>query len=95
MKAEAGMVKIHAQTMLPATPQRTAETRRVDPTPTIAPVIVCVVETGIPNALAMKSMIAPPTSAQKPWTGFSLVMRWPIVFTIRHPPIIVPSPIAA
>jgi len=40
MKAAAGMVKIHAHTMLPATPQRTAETLRVEPTPTMAPVIV-------------------------------------------------------
>ena len=37
MKAEAGMVKIHAHTMLPATPQRTAEKLLVAPTPTIAP----------------------------------------------------------
>ena len=33
MNAEAGIVKIHAHTMLPATPQRTAEARRVEPTP--------------------------------------------------------------
>ena len=38
--AEMGMVKIHAQIMLPATPQRTAESLLVAPTPTIAPVIV-------------------------------------------------------
>src|SRR5205814_2466392 len=62
MKAEAGMVKIHAQTMLPATPQRTVDMLRVDPTPTMAPVIVCVVETGMPSSLAMKSVIAPPVS---------------------------------
>ena len=49
-KAEAGIVKIQAQTMLPATPQRTAEARRAEPTPTMAPVMVCVVETGMPSA---------------------------------------------
>src|SRR5579871_3293031 len=38
--AAAGMVKIQAQTILLATPQRTAERRCVAPTPTIAPVIV-------------------------------------------------------
>ncbi len=32
-----------------ATPQRTADRRCVVPTPTIAPVIVCVVLTGIPG----------------------------------------------
>ena len=40
-------------------------------------------------------MIAPPVSAQKPPTGFSLVIFCPIVFTIRQPPNSVPSAIAA
>jgi hypothetical protein len=44
----AGIVKIQAQTMLPATPQRTAEAR-TEPTPTMAPVMVCVVDTGMPS----------------------------------------------
>ena len=35
--------------MLLATFQRTAETRRAAPTPTIAPVMVWVVETGMPS----------------------------------------------
>ena len=39
----------HAQTMRVATPQRTAESLCVAPTPMIAPVIVCVVETGMPR----------------------------------------------
>ena len=80
--------------MLPATPQRTAEARRAEPTPTIAPVIVCVVDTGMPSAVARNSVIAPPVSAQKPPTGFSLVILWPIVLTMRQPPNIVPRPIA-
>ncbi len=49
MKAEAGIVKIQAQTMLPATPQRTADIFCEAPTPTIAPVMVWVVETGMPK----------------------------------------------
>ena len=36
----AGMVKIHAQIMRPATPHRTADKRCTAPTPTIAPVMV-------------------------------------------------------
>ena len=48
MKAAAGIVKIQAHTMRPATPHFTADKRRVAPTPTIAPVMVCVVETGTP-----------------------------------------------
>src|SRR5690606_11453101 len=69
-KADAGIVKIQAQTMLPATPQRTADILRDAPTPTMAPVIVCVVETGTPSAVARNSVKAPPVSAQKPPTGF-------------------------
>ena len=44
--AAAGSVKNQPTTMLPATPQRTAEKRFVAPTPRIADVIVCVVEIG-------------------------------------------------
>ena len=40
---------IQATRMPRATPQRTAETRRAAPTPMIAPVMVCVVETGMPS----------------------------------------------
>src|SRR4051812_1419831 len=92
--AAAGIVKIQAQTMLPATPQRTAEAPRTLPTPTMAPVIVCVVDTGTPSVDARNSVSAPPNSAQKPPTGLSLVMRWPMVLTMRQPPNMVPSPIA-
>ena len=38
--AEAGIVSIHAHTIRRATPQRTADKRVVEPTPTIAPVMV-------------------------------------------------------
>src|SRR5260370_36278196 len=78
-----------------ATFQRTAETRRAAPTPTMAPVMVCVVETGTPSQVAMNSVAAPPVSAQNPCIGVSLVIRNPMVRTIRQPPISVPSAIAA
>ena len=78
-----------------ATFQRTAETRRAAPTPMIAPVMVCVVETGMPSQVARNSVIAPPVSAQKPCIGVSRVIREPIVLTMRQPPNSVPSPIAA
>jgi hypothetical protein len=45
--------------------QRTADTLRAAPTPTIAPVIVCVVETGMPRPVARKSVIAPPRFSAK------------------------------
>ena len=52
--AAAGIVSTQAQTIWPATPQRTADSRRVAPTPMMAPVIVCVVLTRTPSDVAMK-----------------------------------------
>ena len=66
MMADAGMVTIQAMTMLLATLQRTDDTRRAAPTPTMQPVIVCVVETGMPSQVAPNSVMAPPVSAQNP-----------------------------
>jgi hypothetical protein len=84
--AAAGMVKAQAQTILVATPQRTAESLWVAPTPTIAPVIVCVVLTGMPAKAVANKVIAPAVSAQNPPTGLSLVILDPMVWTMRHPP---------
>jgi hypothetical protein len=42
------MVRTQASTICPATPQRTALIRFVEPTPTMEPVMVCVVLTGMP-----------------------------------------------
>ncbi len=58
--------------------QRTALARCVAPTPTMAPVMVCVVDTGMPSMVAVKSLIAPPVSAQNPCTDLSSVRRCPI-----------------
>src|SRR5437773_3222860 len=43
----------------------------------------------------MNSVMAPLVSAQKPPNGVSLVSRCPIVLTMRQPPDMVPSPMAA
>ncbi len=84
--AEAGMVNTHAQTIRRATPQRTADNRCTAPTPMIAPVMVWVVLTGIPDNAVPNSVIAPAVSAQKPPKGLSLVIFDPMVWTIRQPP---------
>src|SRR6185295_14136824 len=89
------MVMIQAVTIPFATPQRTADTFFAAPTPMIEPVIVWVVETGIPSSVAANSMIEPPVSAQQPCTGVSLVILLPIVWTMRQPPASVPIAIAA
>ena len=60
----------------------------------IEPVIVCVVDTGMPSQVAANSVAEPPASAQKPCIGVSRVMFEPMVFTMRQPPISVPSAIA-
>ena len=57
--------------------------------------MVCVVLTGMPAIAVPSKVIAPAVSAQKPPTGRSLVIRIPIVFTMRQPPAIVPRPSAA
>ena len=54
-----GIVRIQAQRRLTVIPHLTAETLFVNPTPMIAPVTVCVVETGILSCSVMKSVIAP------------------------------------
>src|ERR1051325_8982229 len=70
----AGIVRIQAQTIWPAKPQRTADHRRVAPTPTIEPVIACVVDTGMPKCVAVKMAMAAPVSAAKPPCGCSFVI---------------------
>ena len=77
--AEAGMVKIQAHTIRLATPQRTADNRCTAPTPTMAPVMVCVVLTGIPERAVPNSVKAPALSAQNPPKGFSFVIFEPMV----------------
>src|SRR4051812_48051 len=61
----------------------------------MAPVMVCVVDTGTPRKVAANSVAAPPVSAQNPCIGVNLVIRKPMVRTILQPPINVPSAIAA
>src|SRR3977135_3651095 len=93
--AAAGIVNTQAHTIRPATRHLTADNRVVEPTPAIAPVIVCVVDTGIPAGLAANRVISPAVSAQKPPTVRSLVIFEPMVWTMRQPPESVPSAIAA
>ena len=89
------MVRIHAHTIRPARPQRTALKRFTLPTPMIAPEMVWVVETGIPAVAEPKRQNAAAVYAQNPPTGLSLVIFMPMVLTMRHPPASVPKPIAA
>src|ERR1700675_3949864 len=95
MIPDAGMVMIQANTMLFATFQRTADILRAAPTPMIEPVMVWVVDTGMPIQVAAKRVTPPPVAAQRPGTGVSRVIFDPMGFTMRQPPISVPRPSAA
>src|SRR5690606_5757145 len=85
------MVKIHAHNKDMVTPQRTADTRLVIPTPIIEPVMVCVVETGIPMCSVTYKATAPAVSAATPSNGVTFVILDPIVLTIFQPPLMVPK----
>src|SRR5512143_896563 len=89
-----GIVKIQAQTMFAEIPQRTAERRRVAPTPMMAPAMEWVVETGTLSAVNARMRTPPAVSAAKPSTGRSFVILDPIVFTMRQPPEMVPREMA-
>ena len=79
------------RTMFLATPQRTAFTRLVAPTPMIAEVMTCVVEIGAWNRNAEPNMIdAPVVSAAKPCGGSSSMILRPRVRMMRQPPAYVP-----
>jgi len=74
MRDETGIVRIQAQNIFVVTPHFTAEAPFVAPTPMIAPVMVCVVLTGMPKCVAKNKVSAPAVSAQKPSKGLSLVI---------------------
>src|SRR3954469_22814486 len=94
IQAAAGNVRTQATTMLPATPQRTAESRLAAPEPTTAPVMVCVVESGKPTCEAARITAAPAPWVAKPWAESILWIRLPMVRMIRQPPAYVPAEMA-
>lgn len=92
--AETGIVSTQAHNRLIVTPHRTAETRLTTPTPMIDPVMVWVVETGIPKCSVIPSVMAPAVSAPTPSSALTLVILVPMVLTIFQPPLMVPNAIA-
>src|SRR3972149_4122234 len=89
------MVRIHAHTILPPTPQFTFRCPWESPVPRMAEVMTWVVLMGIPIADAVRITPAEEVSAQNPWTGCNFTMSLPTVLMIRHPPIAVPKAIEA
>ena len=93
--AAAGIVRIQATRMFPATPQRTAWKPRTAPAPSTDPEIVCVVETGKPKCAVPQRIDAHAVCAANPCAGSIFAMRWPSVLMIRQPPAYVPAAIAS
>ena len=89
-----GIVNIQAQSKFTVTPHLTADNRLVAPTPIMDPVMVCVVDTGIPIWPVKNKVNAPAVSAATPSSGVTFVIFVPMVFTICQPPLMVPRPIA-
>ena len=82
--------------MFLATPQRTADSRFVAPTPMIAEVIVWVVETGACSQKALTYRTTADTdSATRPRAGSSSMILRPSVRMMRQPPAYVPAEMAA
>src|SRR5207302_7817333 len=83
-QAEDGIRDFHVTGVQTCALPISAVRRREAPTPTIAPVIVWVVLTGIPKCAVPTKVSAPAVSAAKPPKGVSFVMRWPIVLMMRQ-----------
>ena len=69
INAEAGRVRIHAETICFTTLHRIPLMLWEEPTPMMAEEMTWVVETGAPRAVATKMTAAPEVSAANPCTG--------------------------
>ena len=92
MRPQPGKVNIHVSIMSLTTPKFIAERRMTAPTPIIALVFVCVVDTGMPKMLERSRHEAAARSAEKPWYFSSRTMSMPTERIIFSPPTLVPTP---
>ena len=74
------------------TPKLIADSLRTAPTPMMALVLVCVVETGMPSTVITSRHSALDRSAEKPWYFSSRTMSCPTDLMMRSPPTLVPTP---
>src|SRR5690242_8459876 len=77
--------------MRSTTDQRIELKRLAAPTPMIEADTLWVVDTGMPNADAVRITSAELVSAAKPLIGCSLTILWPSVLMMRQPPPAVPA----
>ena len=89
-----GIVRTQAMTMLPATPQRTAERRLLEPTPMIARRDDVGRRDRHAEVRGREDDRRRRRLGREAVDGSSFTTRWPIVLMIRQPPAAVPSEIA-
>ena len=87
-----GNVSTHVFTISIAIPHFTALFRFAAPTPMMAVVFVCVVETGKPAKVESIRQKNVATLAANPWNGSSFTISRPTLFMMRSPPTAVPNP---
>lgn len=87
----AGIVSIHDKRINLSIGQCVPLQPLTRPVPAMAPVTVCVVDTGTPNSVAARIIAAALVSAVHPRKLFNFVILLPMVWTIRHPPARVPK----
>lgn len=75
----AGRVTPQARTMVPKSDQLTASLDRNQPTDTTDPILQWVVLIGMPTLDASSTVMAAPSSTEKPLDGVSVVMSSPTV----------------
>lgn len=92
---EAGIVMSHATTISPATAHRTDLGRNADPAPIIDDEMTCVVEIGNPKSDVTYMIAADVLCDAKLWMGRTRYSPDPKVLMIRHPPVAIPSDMAA
>ena len=93
MVAAAGIVMIQASTISPTTFQL-APLPEPTPAPTMDEAAACVVEIGMPTAVAPKIAVVAPMLAATPELAWRVVIFRPIVSMIFQPPHSVPSAMA-
>ena len=83
MAPHPGNVSAHVSPISFTTPQFTLDSRRAAPTPIMAVVLVCVVETGMPVSEESSRQAAPAMSAAKPWYFSSFTISMPTALMMR------------
>ena len=92
IRPQPGKVRSQVMPISLTTLKLMAERRLTAPTPMMAVVLACVVDTGIPNSELKSRDTEAARSAEKPWYFSSFTISMPTDLMMRYPPMEVPSP---